>query len=45
MIARLAKFKITKAGQSRGRSFRYDLKRWYHLKNIQKKLTTANGKQ
>ena len=27
MIARLAKFKITKAGQSRGRSFRYDLKR------------------
>ena len=27
MIARLAKFKITKAGQQRGRSFRYDLKR------------------
>jgi len=27
MIARLAKFKITKAGQSKGRSFRYDLKR------------------
>ena len=27
MIARLAKFKITKAGQSKGRAFRYDLKR------------------
>ena len=27
MIARLAKFKITKAGQQKGRSFRYDLKR------------------
>ena len=27
MIARLAKLKITKAGQQRGRSFRYDLKR------------------
>jgi len=27
MIARLAKYKITKAGQSKGRSFRYDLKR------------------
>ena len=27
MIARLAKFKITKAGQRKGRSFRYDLKR------------------
>ena len=27
MIARLAKFKITKAGQSQGRAFRYDLKR------------------
>ena len=27
MIARLAKFKLTKAGQKKGRSFRYDLKR------------------
>jgi len=27
-IARIARFKITKAGQTRGRSFRYDLKRW-----------------
>tara|TARA_B100000963_G_scaffold49748_1_gene37965 strand:- start:3988 stop:4365 length:378 start_codon:yes stop_codon:yes gene_type:complete len=27
MIARLAKFKLTKAGQRKGRSFRYDLKR------------------
>ena len=27
MIARLGKFKVTKAGQQRGRAFRYDLKR------------------
>ena len=27
MIARLAKFKVTKAGQQKGRTFRYDLKR------------------
>jgi len=27
MIARLARFKLTKSGQSKGRSFRYDLKR------------------
>jgi len=27
MIARLAKFKVTKAGQQRGRAFRYDLKK------------------
>jgi len=27
MMARLGKFKVTKAGQQRGRSFRYDLKR------------------
>jgi hypothetical protein len=27
MIARLAKFKVTKQGQQRGRTFRYDLKR------------------
>ena len=27
LIARWAKFKITKSGQKRGRTFRYDLKR------------------
>ena len=27
MIARLGKFKVTKAGQQKGRTFRYDLKR------------------
>ena len=27
MIARMAKFKVTKAGQQRGRAFRYDLKK------------------
>ena len=27
MIARLAKFKVTKQGQQKGRTFRYDLKR------------------
>lgn len=27
MISRWVKFKITKAGQAKGRSFRYDLKR------------------
>lgn len=27
MIARLSKFKVTKSGQQKGRTFRYDLKR------------------
>jgi hypothetical protein len=33
MMARWAKFKITKDGQERGKTFRFDLKRWKHLKN------------
>jgi len=34
IIARIAKFKVTKDKQQKGKSFRMDLKRWYHLNHF-----------
>jgi len=35
-LAKYAGFKITKKGQEKSKTFRYDVKKWKHLKNIQK---------